>query len=217
MRRVDGVAVVACVALLAAACVGGDGPDDDATPYVRPTPTPAPSPAGPCKPDAGPLPDPSCTPGAVLPTVDDDAATGYANTLCKPRWTATIRPPTSYTNTVKAWELNGDRTGKRRLAVAKYADADPGDLPEITYGPYAGDVPYVLDHVVPLSLGGHPSAVTNLFLMPADAAKEKDAKEGTAHDWVCAAPKELRPSRLQTAVAVFIFDWRQIPVRLVDH
>jgi hypothetical protein len=215
MRRVDGVALTACAILLTAACVGTDEPA--APPYTR-APLPAsPTPAGPCKPAPGPLPDPSCTPGAVLPTVDDDAATGYANTVCKPGWAATIRPPTSYTNTVKAWELNGDRTGKRRLAVAEYADADPGDLPEITYGPYAGDVPYVLDHVVPLSVGGHPSAVTNLFLMPAAAAKEKDVKEGTAHDWVCAAPKELRPSRLQTAVAVFIFDWRQIPLRLVDH
>src|SRR6266508_664195 len=45
-----------------------------------------------------PLPDPSCTPGITNPDVSQDT---IDQTICVSGWTATVRPPTSYTNPLK--------------------------------------------------------------------------------------------------------------------
>jgi hypothetical protein len=56
-----------------------------------------------------PLPDPSCTPGAINPNATQ---TTLATTVCKSGWTKTIRPPASYTDKLK------------REQIAAYGDTD---------------------------------------------------------------------------------------------
>ena len=46
----------------------------------------------------GPLPDPVCTPGVTNPDVTDAT---IQQTICVRGWTATIRPPVSYTDPLK--------------------------------------------------------------------------------------------------------------------
>jgi len=45
---------------------------------------------------------------------------------------------------------------------------------------------YELDHLVPLELGGAPSAVANLWPEPIRLAERKDVRENLLHDEVCA-------------------------------
>jgi hypothetical protein len=70
--------------------------------------------------DGNQLPDPVCTPGATNPAVTQ---ADISTTICKPGWTATIRPSTAITNKIK------------KEAIAAYGD-------------YAGAAPggYELDH-----------------------------------------------------------------------
>lgn len=78
------------------------------------SPMPAP---GTCKlgtRDGQPMPDPHCTPGAINPGVHQD---NIASTVCKSGWTATVRPPTSKTNAMKAasarsYSLGPNETGE---------------------------------------------------------------------------------------------------------
>ena len=44
------------------------------------------------------LPDPSCTPGVTNPDVTQ---ADIDETICKSGWTATVRPPVSYTEPLK--------------------------------------------------------------------------------------------------------------------
>src|SRR3954464_4971500 len=44
------------------------------------------------------LPDLDCTPGALNPDVKQRS---IKKTVCVPKWTDTVRPPTSYTNKLK--------------------------------------------------------------------------------------------------------------------
>jgi hypothetical protein len=54
------------------------------------------------------------------------------DTICVSGWTATVRPPTSYTNALKA----------QQIGESGYSDTDPSDYEE--------------DHLIPLELGGAP-------------------------------------------------------------
>ena len=77
----------------------GSGPQ--ATYRVRPQPQPQPQ-AGSCRyrcEQGEPLPDQACTPGARNPAVTQAT---IRTTICKPGWTATIRPPASVTGKEKA-------------------------------------------------------------------------------------------------------------------
>ena len=60
-----------------------------------------------------------------------------STTICKPGWTATVRPSTSFTQGVK-------------LKFLREAGLDPDRAAD-----------YELDHFVPLALGGHPLTVTH--------------------------------------------------------
>jgi len=61
-------------------------------------------------------------------------------TICVSGWTATVRPPTSYTQALK-------RTMLTRAGL------DPNTA-----------IAYELDHFVPLAIGGHPRSEDNLWL-----------------------------------------------------
>src|SRR5689334_22685356 len=86
-----------------------------------------------------PLPDPDCTPGAYNSAVTQST---IGSTICVSGWTATVRPPTSYTNPLKV----------QGIADYGYSDTSVADYEE--------------DHLVPLELGGSPRDPDNLWPEP---------------------------------------------------
>jgi hypothetical protein len=78
----------------------------------------------------------AATPGAVN---TDVTQANIADTICKSGWTATIRPPVSYTNNLK----------RQQLADPKRKDKMPSHYEE--------------DHFISLELGGHPRDPKNLW------------------------------------------------------
>ncbi|MBL7621456.1 MULTISPECIES: hypothetical protein [unclassified Frankia] len=109
-------------------------------------------------------PDPTCTPGALNPAVTQAT---IGSTICKSGWTATIRPPTSYTNKIKS------------EAIA-------------AYGAYAGTAmgSYELDHLISLEIGGSPTAVANLWPEKGEH-NDKDPVENAAKRAVCSGQMTL--------------------------
>ena len=86
-----------------------------------------------------PLPDPWCTPGVTYPNVRQSTIN---QTICVSGWTATVRPPTSYTNPLKA----------QGIIDYGYSDTNMSDYEE--------------DHFIPLELGGSPRDPGNLWPEP---------------------------------------------------
>jgi hypothetical protein len=109
--------------------------------------------------------------GAIDPAITPVA---IERTICVHNWTATIRPPASYSLKVK-----------RRLLP-------PGSS---TRG-------WVLDHVVPLSLGGKPRDVRNLQLQTPAESHRKDRLEDKLHRMVC-----RHQITLEAAQAAFLNGW----------
>lgn len=102
--------------------------------------------------------DHRCTPGALNPNVTVD---NLEDTICKPGWTATIRPPTEYTSQLKAQQMqNYDETG----SSSDYAE----------------------DHLIALSIGGDSRNPNNLFPQPRRDALMKDNEERRLHTDLCA-------------------------------
>ena len=96
--------------------------------------------------NAGDLPDPLHTSGAVDPAVTQN---NIQQTICVPGYTKTVRPPASYTNRIK-----------RELLDSYYKDQ--GDMHSVE-----------LDHLIPLTVGGHPTDLKNLW--PQSYGSEHDA------------------------------------------
>lgn len=137
---------------------------------------------------------PTVAPAATQPPLEAQAKHGAVNpnvtqvnigsTICKSGWTATIRPPLSYTAPIKRalWAASG-RHGK-------LSD-------------------YELDHWVPLEVGGAPRDPANLVLQPwvgPTGAHAKDGVENRVKAEVCAG-------KLTLAVGeqCFLVDWRRCP------
>jgi len=123
--------------------------------------------------DGDPLPDPSCTPGAINPMVTQ---ADIATTICRAGWTADVRPPTSVTDPEKeASALAYGYTGS--FATAEY------------------------DHLIPLELGGDPDDPANLWVEPNDIAgatstrNGKDGLENTLRELVCSGSLPLATAR----------------------
>src|SRR4051812_34123977 len=94
----------------------------------------------------------------------DVVAENVGETICRKGFTKQVRPATVYTNGVKRKLLR-----EAGLSTSRSAD-------------------YELDHIVPLSLGGHPRDLSNLMLQPwegAEGAKVKDKLESRLHSLVC--------------------------------
>ncbi len=118
-----------------------------------------------------PLPDASCTPGAFNPDVTQSTIN---KTICVSGWTATVRPPTSYTNALK----------KQGISDYGYSDTSMADYEE--------------DHLVPLELGGAPRDPRNLWPEPHAGAKNaysKDSVENKLKTAVCAGQVTLSAAR----------------------
>jgi len=89
-------------------------PAATSAPTVAPTTpvptTPAPAPAL----SAGVLPDSSRTPGVTDPAVTQ---ANIGSTICKSGWTATVRPPESYTENLKEEQLDNEGYSAGRVEV----------------------------------------------------------------------------------------------------
>ena len=124
-------------------------------------------------------PDPMLTPGVLNPDVTQ---AGIGSTICKSGWTATIRPPASYTNSLKVTQ------------IAQYGYAD------------TAKVSYEEDHLISLELGGNPTDPKNLWPEPytitlADSrnvgAHVKDAFETQLKTKVCAGTMTLAEAQAE--------------------
>lgn len=128
----------------------------------------------------GRLPDPACTPGMTWRVVrqytdwHDDPYKPRIDTtkqtICKPGWAATVRPPSSYTRRLKLEQMRA------------YGAAGPPSA-------------YQEDHLVPLELGGDPRSPANLWPQPAGFARRKDKVETRLHRLVCAGKISLWAAR----------------------
>ena len=111
---------------------------------------------------------PTHTPGARYARVTQAR---IESTICRAGWTATIRPPTSYTNALKA----------RQLAAWGYTNRKPGSYEE--------------DHLISLELGGAPRSQRNLWPQPWAQARADDRLENTWHTMVCSGRLTLRQAQ----------------------
>jgi hypothetical protein len=111
--------------------------------------------------------DPVRTPGVVNPDVTQETV---GSTICVRGWTRTIRPPTDYTNTLKAQQM-------REYGVR----GPPSDFQE--------------DHLISLELGGHPTDPRNLWPEPYPRAREVDGIENELNDKVCSGELTLREAQ----------------------
>ena len=148
-----------------------------ATPTARPSPTTSHArlPGEPIR---------SLTPGAVNPAVTQSS---IRSTICVTGYTATVRPPASYTTALK----------RRQIAEYGYRDARLGSYEE--------------DHLIPLEVGGAPRNPANLWPEPYTVnlpdgtpvgARVKDQLENRLHDLVCSGSMPLA-----TAQRLFATDW----------
>jgi len=109
-------------------------------------------------------------------------------TICKSGYTKQVRPATVYTNGVK-----------RRLMREQGISLDR-----------AGE--FELDHIVPLTLGGHPRQLSNLMLQEWEGpagAKVKDKLEVRLHGLVCRGEMSL-----ESAQQCIAEDWQRC---LAEH
>jgi hypothetical protein len=109
------------------------------------------------------LADPVRTPGILNPDVTQ---ANIRSTICRRGWTATIRPPVSYTNDLKQAQMR------------EYGEA--GSLSD-----------YQEDHLISLELGGDPRDPRNLWPEPYPRAREVDSIENDLNAQVCAGTLTL--------------------------
>ncbi len=97
------------------------------------------------------------TPGVLNPAVTQETIRA---TICTPGWTRTVRPPVSYTNTLKARQLVQYRV----------------------HGPLSA---FQEDHLISLELGGNPTDPRNLWPEPYPRAAAVDRIENELNHSVC--------------------------------
>lgn len=114
------------------------------------------------------LPDPTCTPGEIDPIVTQD---NLFTTICHAGYTQTVRPPVSYTNSLK----------KQQIADYGYTDTNMKDYEE--------------DHFISLELGGSPTDPKNLWPEPHPSLNEKDKVENYLHSQVCSGALTLKEAQ----------------------
>ncbi len=126
------------------------------------------------------LPNARVTPGATNPAVTQST---IDSTICVAGYTRRIRPAESYTERLKFRQLDG--------GYNLHGDTSARDYEE--------------DHLVPLEVGGSPSAVANLWPEPRHlvwGSARKDRLEDVMHALVCRGAVSLR-----AAQRVFETNW----------
>jgi len=103
------------------------------------------------------LADPVRTPGVLNPDVTQ---ANIRSTICKRGWTATIRPPVSYTNALK------------RKQMRQYGETGPMS-------------DYQEDHLISLEMGGNPTDPRNLWPEPYPRAAQMDQIENELNSEIC--------------------------------
>jgi hypothetical protein len=103
------------------------------------------------------------TPGVLNAAVTEAT---ISSTICKRGWTATVRPPTSYTSALKLRQM------------AAYGDTGPPDA-------------YQEDHLISLELGGDPTDPRNLWPEPYPRASAVDRIENDLNAQVCSGALSL--------------------------
>jgi hypothetical protein len=114
------------------------------------------------------LPIPSVTPGALNPKVKQST---IKKTICKSGWTATIRPPVSYTNALKIKQM-------------------------VLYEETGLPSEYEEDHFIPLELGGAPRNPKNLWPEARSQSKLSDPLENKLKRQVCKGLLKLAKARV---------------------
>jgi hypothetical protein len=102
------------------------------------------------------------------------------STICVANWTATVRPPASYTNKLKIAQM-----------AAGHLPGTPADWEE--------------DHRVPIEAGGHPTSPQNISPEPwigQWGAHTKDRLENFVHRAICKGQMPLADGQ-----AIFLGDW----------
>lgn len=133
------------------------------------------------------LPNYAITPGSLNPNVKQS---NISETICKPNWTATIRPPVSYTNKLKI----------QQIKQYGYTDITPSNYEE--------------DHLISLVLGGAPSDPKNLWpqsYKTTPNARDKDVVEMYLHRKVCDGSMTLIDA--QTAIRT---DWTAVYKQMIS-
>jgi len=115
--------------------------------------------------------DPVRTPGVRNPAVTQS---NIHQTVCVANWTRTIRPRTSYTGPLELKQMR-------------------------EYGLKGSPDKYEEDHLISLSLGGHPTNPKNLWPEPLARAKKVDVIERQLHAAVCAGTMRLRAAQKEIA------------------
>lgn len=123
---------------------------------------------------AGELPDPKITPGATDPEVTD---ANIKDSICKVThftWTEGHMPPASFLEPI----------AKDLIKQYGYEDTNLKH--------------YQVDHLIPLSLGGHPTDAKNMWpqvLLAKWSARRKDYLEEIMHDKVCKGEVGLKEAQ----------------------
>src|SRR5262249_18591218 len=120
-------------------------------------------------------PDPFRTPGMANPDVTQE---NIRSTICKAGWTATIRPPSTYTNRLKTQQI--EEYGFEDKVLGSYEE----------------------DHLISLELGGHPTDARNLWPEPYAGrcnARVKDKVETKLKHLVCAGEVTLTEAQQEIA------------------
>ena len=141
------------------------------SPSSKPTPVVASDPNAPCH-IRGVLPDPNCTPGVIDPAVTQD---NIQDTICVPGYTKTVRPPVTFTNSLKT----------QQITEYGYTDTSLHDYEE--------------DHLISLELGGAPSDPKNLWPEPGRSPNPKDHIENVCHQKVC--DRQISLAKAQDEIA----------------
>lgn len=113
--------------------------------------------------------DPRRTPGVVNPDVTQ---ANIRSTVCRHGWTATIRPPTSYTTALK------------RKQMRQYHET--GSLSD-----------FQEDHLISLELGGSPTDPRNLWPEPYPRASQMDQIENQLNAEICSGQLTLAQAQLK--------------------
>jgi hypothetical protein len=114
------------------------------------------------------LASPTLTPGSLNPDVTQAS---IDQTICVKGWTATVRPPTSYTDQLKLQQM-----------------------PE--YGETGSPSDYQEDHLISLELGGNPTDARNLWPEPYPRAGDVDKIENELNAKVCSGQLTLAEAQL---------------------
>jgi hypothetical protein len=136
------------------------------------------------------LPDRRLTPGAIYPRVSQS---DIHSTICVSGYTATERPASSYTTSLKVRQL--------AAGYAFHGDQRTADYEE--------------DHLISLELGGSPTSPKNLWPEPYAAhegARVKDRIENKLHELVCDGALALRAAQHAIATNWWSAYQRYVPV-----